>query len=63
MSVSEEKVRDIAGETAQQLRRGGMDSARAEKVGLQIAQQAARKANGEDHPEHFRPIANSRPRR
>lgn len=58
--LTESKVRDIAGETAQQLRRGGMDSARAERVGVQIASHVAAKVEGKPVPERFQPIKDSR---
>ena len=61
--LTESKVRDIAGETAQQLRRGGMDPAKAERVGVQIASHVAAKVEGKPVPEHFRPIHDANKRR
>ena len=58
--LTESKVRDIAGETAQQLRRAGMDPARAEKVGVKIASHVAAKVEGQPVPERFQPIKDSR---
>ena len=61
--LTESKVRDIAGETAQQLRRGGMDSAKAERAGLRIAAHVADKVEGKPVPENFRPIHDANKKR
>lgn len=55
--------REIANETARSLRQMGMDGARAEKVGQEIARHVDRKQNGLPVPERFRPIEDSRKRR
>ena len=61
--LTESRVRDIAGETSQQLRRGGMDPAKAERAGLKIAAHVAAKVEGKPVPEHFRPIHDANKRR
>lgn len=61
--LTESQVRDIAGETAQKLRQGGIDARRAEQVGQKIAGHVAAKVEGQPVPERFRPISDSRPRR
>ena len=61
--LTESRVRDIAGETSQQLRRGGMDPAKAERVGVQIASHVAAKAEGKPVPERFQPIHDANKKR
>ena len=56
-------MRDIAGETSQQLRRGGMDPAKAERAGLKIAAHVAAKVEGRPVPENFRPIHDANKKR
>lgn len=55
--------RDIAGKTAADLKRGGMDPKRAEKVGQEIARYVDRQQSGKPVPDRFRPIEDSRKRR
>ena len=61
--LTESRVRDIAGETSQQLRRGGMDPAKAERAGLKIAAHVAAKVEGRPVPENFRPIHDANKKR
>lgn len=61
--MTEEKGREIKGETAAKLRQGGMDPRRADEVATRIVGHVAAKVAGEPVPERFRPIADSRKRR
>lgn len=56
-------MREVAQETAAQLRRAGMDSSKADKAAQSIARQVDRKLNGEAGPERFRPISDAQRKR
>lgn len=60
---SDSLLREIRQDTAQQLRRAGMDGRRADEVSLKVVKAADAKANGQPVPERFRPITDSRSRR
>ena len=61
--MNEDKAREIKGQTARDLRRAGMDGARAERVAAENVKHVDNKSNGRPVPERFRPITDSRTRR
>lgn len=61
--MTEQKAREIREQTASDLRRSGLDGARADHVAREIVRHVDRKSDGKPVPERFRPIADTRNRR
>lgn len=61
--MTEEQARELRAKTENELRRAGMDGARASDVAQRIAKHVDDKTSGRPIPERFRPIQDTRRRR